>query len=62
MVSSLTFPSLPVDSKEGDKFTVTVTEYILIACLGVFAIVLIVLIFLAVQIARLNKSVKNLKM
>ena len=62
MVSSLTFPSLPVDSKEGDKFTVTVTEYILIACLGVFAIVLIVLIILAVQIARLNKSVKTLKM
>ena len=49
------------DSDKDDKESFTITEYILIACLGAFVFVLIAIIFLVVQITRLNKSVRNLK-
>ena len=52
------FFSLPVDSKTNK---LTITEYILIACLGVFGLVLITIVILVVQITRLNKTVNNLK-
>lgn len=52
------FFSLHVDSKTNK---LTITEYILIACLGVFGLVLITIVILVVQIARLNKTVNNLK-
>ncbi|XP_068711354.1 uncharacterized protein [Montipora foliosa] len=53
-------PSTTSGSDEGG-LQFTTTEYVLIACLCVFFIVLITLIVLAVQIARLNKTVGNLK-
>jgi len=51
------------DSKpdEDDKESFTITEYILIGCLGSFGFVLMAIIYLVVQIKRLNKSVHNLK-
>ena len=48
-------------SDEEDKERSTITEYILIACLGAFGFVLIAIIYLVVQLTRLNKSVRSLK-
>ncbi|XP_068725630.1 uncharacterized protein [Montipora capricornis] len=54
-------PSTTSGSVGGKSLQFTTTEYVLIACLCVFFVVLITLIVLAVQITRLNKTVGNLK-
>ena len=46
-------------SKEGLKLGQT--EWMLIACLGAFAIVLITLVILVIQMSRLNQTVTRLK-